>query len=334
MPGEWAGAGLRLRTFPREAGNREKKRDTREGEAGMNRVVGVIIFMGAGAFLVYLLSAGHVSIAWERIIIYLLVAGGISLAGRARAARQKKQDEEFFRQHPMERQQGDALWKNVDPRAAQEDVRGLNAGSGDMRGLNAGSGDMRGVNAGSGDMRGVNASSGDMRGLNAGSGDMRGLNATWGADAGAGADITPPASGVVRPGAGVRATVSVLLVFIWLTILGCTVLAAVCGAFADGDMETIGSFGALVAVAAVATFVLNWLLNNFCCELYYTPGGVTVKGSRKERHYSWREVDNYTQRANLYTFRDREGKKLFYANSAYGNFGEFFDQYLRTRGGY
>ncbi len=300
----------------------------------MNRVVGVIIFMGAGAFLGYLLSAGHVSIAWERIIIYLLVAGGISLAGRARAARQKKQDEEFFRQHPMERQQGDALWKNVDPRAAQEDVRGLNAGSGDMRGLNAGSGEMRGVNAGSGDMRGVNASSGDMRGLNAGSGDMRGLNATRGADAGAGADITPPASGVVRPGAGVRATVSVLLVFIWLTILGCTALAAVCGAFADGDMETIGSFGALVAVAAVATFVLNWLLNNFCCELYYTPGGVTVKGSRKERHYSWREVDNYTQRANLYTFRDREGKKLFYANSAYGNFGEFFDQYLRTRGGY
>lgn len=270
----------------------------------MNRVVGVIIFMGAGAFLVYLLSAGHVSIAWERIIIYLLVAGGISLAGRARAARQKKQDEEFFRQHPMERQQGDALWKNVDPRAAQEDMRGLNAGSGDMRGLNAGSG------------------------------DMRGLNATRGEDAGAGADITPPASGVVRPGAGVRATVSVLLVFIWLTILGCTALAAVCGAFADGDMETIGSFGALVAVAAVATFVLNWLLNNFCCELYYTPGGVTVKGSRKERHYSWREVDNYTQRANLYTFRDREGKKLFYANSAYGNFGEFFDQYLRTRGGY
>lgn len=270
----------------------------------MNRVVGVIIFMGAGAFLVYLLSAGHVSIAWERIIIYLLVAGGISLAGRARAARQKKQDEEFFRQHPMERQQGDALWKNVDPRAAQEDMRGLNAGSGDMRGLNAGSG------------------------------DMRGLNATRGEDAGAGADITPPASGVVRPGAGVRATVSVLLVFIWLTILGCTALAAVCGAFADGDMETIGSFGALVAVAAVATFVLNWLLNNFCCELYYTPGGVTVKGSRKERYYSWREVDNYTQRANLYTFRDREGKKLFYANSAYGNFGEFFDQYLRTRGGY
>lgn len=288
MPGEWAGAGLRLRTFPREAGNREKKRDTREGEAGMNRVVGVIIFMGAGAFLVYLLSAGHVSIAWERIIIYLLVAGGISLAGRARAARQKKQDEEFFRQHPMERQQGDALWKNVDPRAAQEDMRGLNVGSG----------------------------------------------AAPGADAGAGADITPPASGVVRPGAGVRVTVSVLLVFIWLTILGCTALAAVCGAFADGDMETIGSFGALVAVAAVATFVLNWLLNNFCCELYYTPGGVTVKGSRKERHYSWREVDNYTQRANLYTFRDREGKKLFYANSAYGNFGEFFDQYLRTRGGY
>lgn len=294
MPGEWAGAGLRLRTFPREAGNREKKRDTREGEAGMNRVVGVIIFMGAGAFLVYLLSAGHVSIAWERIIIYLLVAGGISLAGRARAARQKKQDEEFFRQHPMERQQGDALWKNVDPRAAQEDLRGLNAGSG----------------------------------------DMRGLNATQGADAGAGADITPPASGVVRPGAGVRATVSVLLVFIWLTILGCTALAAVCGAFADGDMETVGSFGALVAVAAVATFALTWLLNNFCCELYYTPGGVTVKGNRKERYYSWREVDNYTQRANLYTFRDREGKKLFYANSAYGNFGEFFDQYLRTRGGY
>ncbi len=294
MPGEWAGAGLRLRTFAREAGNREKKRDTREGEAGMNRVVGVIIFMGAGAFLVYLLSAGHVSIAWERIIIYLLVAGGISLAGRARAARQKKQDEEFFRQHPMERQQGDALWKNVDPRAAQEDLRGLNAGSG----------------------------------------DMRGLNATQGADAGAGADITPPASGVVRPGAGVRATVSVLLVFIWLTILGCTALAAVCGAFADGDMETVGSFGALVAVAAVATFALTWLLNNFCCELYYTPGGVTVKGNRKERYYSWREVDNYTQRANLYTFRDREGKKLFYANSAYGNFGEFFDQYLRTRGGY
>lgn len=160
MPGEWAGAGLRLRTFPREAGNREKKRDTREGEAGMNRVVGVIIFMGAGAFLVYLLSAGHVSIAWERIIIYLLVAGGISLAGRARAARQKKQDEEFFRQHPMERQQGDALWKNVDPRTAQEDVRGLNAGSGDMRGVNVGSGDMRGVNAGSGDMRGLNAGSG------------------------------------------------------------------------------------------------------------------------------------------------------------------------------
>ena len=274
----------------------------------MNRVVGVIIFMGAGAFLVYLLSAGHVSIAWERIIIYLLVAGGISLAGRARAARQKKQDEEFFRQHPMERQQGDALWKNVDPRAAQEDVRGLNAGSGDMRGVNAGSGDMRGLNATPG--------------------------AAQGADAGAGADITPPASGVVRPGAGVRATVSVLLVFIWLTILGCTALAAVCGAFADGDMETIGSLGALGGVGAVATFVLNWLLNNFCCELYYTPGGVTVKGSRKERHYSWREVDNYTQRANLYTFRDREGKKLFYANSAYGNFGEFFDQYLRTRGGY
>lgn len=260
----------------------------------MNRVVGVIIFMGAGAFLVYLLSAGQVSIAWERIIIYLLVAGGISLAGRARAARQKKQDEAFFRQHPMERQQGDALWKNVDPRAAQEDLRGLSAGSG----------------------------------------DMRRLNAAQGADAGAGADITPPASGVVRPGAGVRATVSVLLVFIWLTILGCTALAAVCGAFADGDMDTIGSFGALVAVAAVATFALTWLLNNFCCELYYTPGGVTVKGNRKERHYSWREVDNYTQRANLYTFRDREGKKLFYVNSAYGNFGEFFDQYLRTRGGY
>ena len=85
----------------------------------MNKLVGVIIFIGIAAFLAYMLITGQVSIAWERVIIYALIGGGISLVGRARAVKQKKQDEEYFRQHPQETQQGDALWKSVDPRAAQ-----------------------------------------------------------------------------------------------------------------------------------------------------------------------------------------------------------------------
>ena len=66
----------------------------------MNKFIGVIIFIAAAAFLVYMLITGQVSIAWERIIIYALVVGGISLAGRIRAQNLKKQDEEYFRKHP------------------------------------------------------------------------------------------------------------------------------------------------------------------------------------------------------------------------------------------
>lgn len=41
----------------------------------MNKFIGVIIFIAAAAFLVYMLITGQVSIAWERIIIYALVVG-------------------------------------------------------------------------------------------------------------------------------------------------------------------------------------------------------------------------------------------------------------------
>ncbi len=235
----------------------------------MNKFVSAIIFIGAAAFLAYMLISGQAYIAWERIIIYALIGGGISLVGRARSEKLKKQDEEYFKKHPEEKRQEDALWKNVSPRATEGD-------------------------------------------------DSYAASAQL------------SASGVVRTSIGIRGIIIFLLIFIWVVILGCTALAAADGAFADMDGDTIGSFGALIAVAAAATIVFTWFLNTFCCEIYYTPGGVTVKKGKKEQQYSWSEIGSYTQRNYLYTFRDREGKRLFFTNSSYEGFGGFFDQYLRT----
>lgn len=115
----------------------------------MNKFIGVIIFIAAAAFLVYMLITGQVSIAWERIIIYALVVGGISLAGRIRAQNLKKQDEEYFRKHPEGRQQGDfpgqdvnpraaegdALWKSVNPKAAEGDAGGMSGAQPSVSGV-------------------------------------------------------------------------------------------------------------------------------------------------------------------------------------------------------
>lgn len=251
----------------------------------MNKLVGIIIFIGAAVFLAFMVISGQVSIAWERVIIYALVGGGISLVGRSRAANLKKQDEEYFKKQLGKEQQedalgesansgaegADALWKSVNPKSAKGDAFG-------------------------------------------------------------GSGAQPSASGVVRTSIGARGLINFLLIFIWLVILVCGALAAADGAFED--MDTVGSFGALAAVAAVATLAFTWFLNNFCCELYYSASGVTVKKGKKEQYYSWGEIGGYTQRNYLYIFRDREGKRLFFTNRSYEGFGGFFDQYLYTRGSY
>lgn len=264
----------------------------------MNKLVSVIIFIIAAVFLAYLLIAGQVSIAWERVIIYALVVGGISLGGRIRAENLKKQDEEYFKKHQDQRQ-GDALGNSANPGAREGDILGNSANPG--------------AQAGDALWKSVNPKAAEE--------DAAG---TFGA--------RPSVSGVVRTSIGIRGLINFLLIFIWLVILVCGALAAADGAFSD--MDTIGSFGALAAVAAAATLVCTWLLNNFCCELYYTSSGVTVKKGKKEQHYSWGEIGSYSQKNYLYIFLDREGKRLFFTNSSYEGFGGFFDQYLRTHGRY
>lgn len=239
----------------------------------MSKIVSVLLFTGAAVFLAYMLITGQVSIAWERIIICALVGGGISLVGRSRAEKLKRQDEEKLRNNPAGELQGDTLWKSVNPRAAE-------------------------------------GASGDTAG------------------------VQTPDPGVVRMNVDARGIIKVLLIFIWLVILVCMAAAAADGAFSDMDAGTLGSFLALIAVTAVFTLFFIWFLNNFCYELYYTVNGVTVKKGKKEQHFSWSEIGSYTQRNYLYIFRDREGKRLFSSNSSYEGFDRFFDQYLRSRGGY
>lgn len=207
----------------------------------------------------------------SRVIVYIVFAVGIAVAGGIREMNQKKQDEKYLKQQPKEQAQGDALWKNVDPTAAE------GAGSA-----------------------------------------MTG-----------GADM--PIQGVVRTPAGLRGIINFLLIFIWLVLLVITALAAADGAFTD--LETVGYFAALLGLAAVFTVAFIWFLNNFCCEIYYTATEVTVKKGRKETRYRWNEIGEYKQTNYLYTFRNREGKRIFLTNCSYEGFDGFIAQYRRTHMG-
>lgn len=137
--------------------------------------------------------------------------------------------------------------------------------------------------------------------------------------------------GVVRTPAGLMGIIKFLLIFIWLMLLTITALAAADGAFSD--LETVGSFGALLGGAAVFTAAFIWLLNEFCCVVYYTATEVTVKKGRKETRYTWKEIGEYKQTNYMYTFLNREGKRIFRTNSSYEGFDGFIAQYRRTHTG-
>lgn len=258
----------------------------------MGKIAGRIIFVVAVAFLAYMLITGRVSIAWERVIIYILFAVGISVAAEIRARKQRKQDEEYFREHPREKPQGDALWKSVDPKAAD--------GDGSVA-------------------PGAQGPSGAAEG-----------RAAYGMD---GPGNTETVQGVVRMPVGLRGIINFLLVFIWLMILVCTALAAADGAFADLDGGTIGAFAALFAVGAGFTLLMTALLNHFLCDIYYTSYEVTVKKGRRKISYRWNDIGGYKQTNYLYTFQDREGKRLFTTNCSYEGFDGLMDQYRRTHMG-
>lgn len=137
--------------------------------------------------------------------------------------------------------------------------------------------------------------------------------------------------GVVRVPVILKGTIFFLVAFIWVMLPFVTMLAAMDDAFADP--ENIGAFGMLLAVAALLTAGLLWLVGYFCVTIYYSPQGVTVQRGRSRKEYRWSEIDNYTQHNYLYTFRDQTGSRLFFTNSSYEGFDGFFLQYRRTHGG-
>lgn len=140
-----------------------------------------------------------------------------------------------------------------------------------------------------------------------------------------------PIQGVVRTSAVLTGAVIFCVGVVWVLLAFLTFLAAMDGAFAE--TENLQAFGMLFAVVVLLTAALLWLVRNFCCQVYYTPQGVTVKRGRSSRQYAWSEIADYTQHNYLYIFRNREGKKLFFTNSSYEGFDGFFAQYSRTRGG-
>lgn len=137
-----------------------------------------------------------------------------------------------------------------------------------------------------------------------------------------------PIQGVVRVSAGLRGIITFLMIFIWFMLLAVTALAAADDAFSD--METLITFGFYLGLAAVATAVFVRFINHFCCEIYYTATEVTVKEGRKETRYRWDEIGEYKQTNYMYSFRNREGKKIFRTNSSYEGFDGFMAQYRRT----
>ena len=240
--------------------------------------------------------AGEVSIAWERVAVYILFAVGISVAAEIRAAKQKKQDKEYFKEHPQEnpqgKPQGDALWKSVNPTAAE----------------------------------GAGSVAPGAKGLS----DVTVGGAAYSMDA----DEDPEmVQGVVRMPGGLRGIINFLLAFIWLMILACTALAVGDGAFAEFDSGTLGAFGALFAVGAGFTVLITGLLNYFLCDIYYSTHEVTVKKGRRNTSYSWGDIGGYKQTNYLYTFQDREGRRLFTTNCSYEGFDGLMDQYRRTHMG-
>lgn len=134
--------------------------------------------------------------------------------------------------------------------------------------------------------------------------------------------------GVVRVAAGLRGIFTFMLIFMWFILLVVTALAAADDAFSD--METLLAYGFYLGIAAVATAVFVWLINHFCCEIYYTASEVTVKEGRKETCYSWDEIGEYKQIYYLHSFRNREGEKIFRTNSSYEGFDGFMDQYRKS----
>ncbi len=139
--------------------------------------------------------------------------------------------------------------------------------------------------------------------------------------------------GVVRMPVGLRGIMNFLLVFIWLMIVVCVALAAADGAFSELDSGILGAFGALVSVGIAATVLFTALQNNFLCDIYYTTYEVTVKKGRRDIHYSWNDIGGYKQTNYLYTFQDREGRKLFTTNCSYEGFDGLMAQYRRTHTG-
>lgn len=257
----------------------------------MGKIAGRIIAVIAVAFVAYMLITDQVSIAWERVIIYVLFAVGISIATEIRAGKQKKQDKEYFREHPQEKTQGDALWKNIDPKAAE----------------------------------GAGSVAPGTQGLH----DATADSAVYGTNVFEGSVTT---QGVVRMPVGLRGIINFLLAFIWLMILSFTALAAADGAFADISDGTLFNFGMLIAVALAFTVMITALLNYFLCEIYFTSYEVTVKKGRRKISYSWNDIGGYKQVNYLYTFQDREGKRLFTTNCSYEGFDGLMDQYRRTHG--
>lgn len=138
-----------------------------------------------------------------------------------------------------------------------------------------------------------------------------------------------PVQGVVRVSAELRGIFTFVMIFMWFILLVFTALAAADDAFSD--LETLLTCGFYLGLAAVATAVLVWLVNHFCCEIYYTATEVTVKEGRKENCYRWDEIGEYKQINYMYSFRNREGKKIFRTNSSYEGFDGFMAQYRRTR---